>query len=84
MRLLRFRDQAVVLFYMLAPALALVESFPTPEPLTFSPIQRRQTQCPANYFSCEDEGPEFAGVCCGRGTICSLDGSGQAACCPTG
>ncbi|KAI1375564.1 hypothetical protein F4677DRAFT_110779 [Hypoxylon crocopeplum] len=49
----------------------------------FSPVQRRQIDCPDNYFSCEDYGAAFAGTCCENGQLCALDAHSQAACCPT-
>ena len=51
--------------------------------LDFFPIQRRAVTCPANYFSCEDQGAQFEGACCENGQTCSLDAHQSAACCPT-
>ncbi|KAI1421631.1 hypothetical protein F5Y12DRAFT_718236 [Xylaria sp. FL1777] len=51
--------------------------------LDFFPIHRRDVTCPANYFSCEDKGVQFAGACCQNGQTCSLDAHQSAACCPT-
>ncbi|KAI0387302.1 hypothetical protein F5Y04DRAFT_239898 [Hypomontagnella monticulosa] len=49
----------------------------------YSPVQRRQLDCPDDYFSCEDRGPVFAGTCCQNGQLCALDAHSQAACCPS-
>ncbi|KAI1503205.1 hypothetical protein F5X99DRAFT_118125 [Biscogniauxia marginata] len=49
----------------------------------YSAVQKRQLDCPDNYFSCEDRGAAFAGTCCENGQLCSLDAQEQAACCPT-
>ncbi|KAI0534012.1 hypothetical protein GGR58DRAFT_484330 [Xylaria digitata] len=51
--------------------------------LDFFPIHRREITCPANYFSCEDQGAQFQGACCENGQTCSLDAHQSAACCPT-
>ncbi|KAH9887811.1 hypothetical protein F4778DRAFT_420956 [Xylariomycetidae sp. FL2044] len=51
--------------------------------LDFSAIQKRQDQCPADYFSCDDQGAVFAGTCCQDGQVCGLDAHSSAACCPT-
>ncbi|KAI0100651.1 hypothetical protein GGR51DRAFT_532066 [Nemania sp. FL0031] len=51
--------------------------------LDFFPIQQREVVCPANYFSCEDQGTQFNGACCENGQVCSLDAQQSAACCPT-
>ncbi|KAI0967087.1 hypothetical protein F4678DRAFT_258831 [Xylaria arbuscula] len=50
--------------------------------LGFFPMLQREVTCPANYFSCEDDGPQFAGACCENGQTCSLDAQQNAACCP--
>ncbi|KAI5862681.1 hypothetical protein GGS23DRAFT_87754 [Durotheca rogersii] len=62
---------------------AVVDPLGYTELANFSPVQRRQLNCPAGYFSCEDRGPAFAGTCCGNGQLCALDAQDQAACCPT-
>ncbi|KXJ89222.1 hypothetical protein Micbo1qcDRAFT_235539 [Microdochium bolleyi] len=49
----------------------------------FLPLQRA-VSCPGGYFSCEDRGSAFLGVCCRNGQQCALDGNNQAACCPQG
>ncbi|KAI4870467.1 hypothetical protein F4820DRAFT_257410 [Hypoxylon rubiginosum] len=49
----------------------------------YSPVQKRQIDCPDNYFSCEQYGAAFAGTCCENGQLCALDAHNQAACCPT-
>ncbi|KAI0553507.1 hypothetical protein F4679DRAFT_531635 [Xylaria curta] len=51
--------------------------------LDFFPILQRDVICPANYFSCENQGPQFQGACCENGQTCSLDAHQSAACCPT-
>ncbi|KAI8629119.1 hypothetical protein F5Y19DRAFT_475678 [Xylariaceae sp. FL1651] len=51
--------------------------------LDFFPIHRRDVMCPANYFSCENQGEQFVGTCCENGQVCSLDAHQSAACCPT-
>ncbi|KAI1365612.1 hypothetical protein F5Y08DRAFT_172623 [Xylaria arbuscula] len=51
--------------------------------LDFFPIHQRDVTCPANYFSCEDQGTQFEGACCENGQTCSLDAQQSAACCPT-
>jgi len=53
------------------------------EALDFSPIlHQREVSCPADYFSCEDQGEQFVGACCENGQTCSLDAQQNAACCP--
>ncbi|KAI1638167.1 hypothetical protein F4809DRAFT_272401 [Biscogniauxia mediterranea] len=49
----------------------------------YSAVQRRALDCPADYFSCEDQGAAFANTCCENGQLCSLDAQQQPACCPT-
>ncbi|KAI2616564.1 hypothetical protein GGR54DRAFT_231340 [Hypoxylon sp. NC1633] len=79
--------QYVALLSIAATAYALADPIVNPlEYGTFedySPVQRRQVNCPANYFSCEDRGAVFAGTCCQNGQMCALDAHSQAACCPT-
>lgn len=85
MRLNPYRH--VALFSIAATALALADPIVNPlEYGTFedySPVHRRQIDCPDNYFSCEDRGAAFAGTCCEDGQLCALDAHSQAACCPT-
>ncbi|KAK4155371.1 hypothetical protein C8A00DRAFT_13574 [Chaetomidium leptoderma] len=50
---------------------------------TAAPVAKRQA-CLANFFSCEDHGDAFNGVCCQNGQICSLDAGNNPACCPSG
>lgn len=51
--------------------------------IEFAPLQRA-VSCPGGFFSCEDRGSAFIGVCCRNGQQCALDGNNQAACCPQG
>ncbi|KAI1814643.1 hypothetical protein GGS20DRAFT_547815 [Poronia punctata] len=60
----------------------LVDPLGYSDALEFFPIHRRDVTCPANYFSCEDRGEQFAGACCENGQKCSLDAHQSAACCP--
>lgn len=80
---LRLHSYAVLLS-MVVPTLALAEFLSPLDYSAYSPIQARDVDCPSNFFSCEDEGSEFAGTCCAKGTECSLDGNNQVACCPSG
>lgn len=73
-----------MLLAMLAPTLALAELLSPLRYSDFSQIQGRAQSCPGNFFSCESEGSAFAGTCCAEGTLCTLDGDNQAACCPSG
>ncbi|KAI0151948.1 hypothetical protein F4776DRAFT_658883 [Hypoxylon sp. NC0597] len=77
----------VALFSIAAPILTLADPIVNPlEYGTFedySPVQKRDITCPANYFSCEDRGAAFQGTCCENGQLCALDAHSQAACCPT-
>lgn len=81
----RLRSHAVLgLFAIISPTLTMA-GFPSPlDYSAYSPIQARDVSCPANFFSCEDQGSAFAGTCCATGTKCSLDKSNQVACCPSG
>ncbi|KAH7026348.1 uncharacterized protein B0I36DRAFT_249062 [Microdochium trichocladiopsis] len=68
------------------PAQALADPQPTlafTNFVEFAPLQRA-VSCPGGYFSCEDRGSAFLGVCCRNGQLCALDGNNQAACCPQG
>ncbi|KAL7628256.1 hypothetical protein AAE478_002455 [Parahypoxylon ruwenzoriense] len=77
------------LFFSIAAASVPVLADSIVDPLeyaefsNYSPVQRRQLDCPNDYFSCEDRGPAFAGTCCENGQLCALDAHQQAACCPT-
>ncbi|KAI1339568.1 hypothetical protein F5Y15DRAFT_76803 [Xylariaceae sp. FL0016] len=51
--------------------------------LRYNPIFKRDVTCPADYFSCEDQGAIFDGTCCENGQICAVDAHSSAACCPT-
>ncbi|OTA54323.1 hypothetical protein K449DRAFT_469520 [Hypoxylon sp. EC38] len=77
----------VALFSIAAPILTLADPILNPLEYSsfedYSPVQRRDITCPANYFSCEDRGAAFQGTCCENGQLCSLDAHSQAACCPT-
>ncbi|KAI1431989.1 hypothetical protein GGR50DRAFT_26337 [Xylaria sp. CBS 124048] len=59
------------------------------DPLGFSDVQhffpshQKGLVCPADFFSCENKGAQFAGTCCQNGQVCSLDAQQSAACCPT-
>ncbi|KAI1175399.1 hypothetical protein F4777DRAFT_332475 [Nemania sp. FL0916] len=98
MRLRRCRPAAVMPFFSVATALSTMPTVtPTAtlalanavDPLGYSgvrdffPIEQRAVVCPADYFSCEDKGPQFKGACCETGQVCSLDAYQSAACCPT-
>ncbi|KAI1824222.1 hypothetical protein F4861DRAFT_507187 [Xylaria intraflava] len=61
----------------------LVDPLGYSEVVHFFPSQQKDLICPADYFSCEDKGPQFAGACCENGQVCSLDSQQSAACCPT-
>ena len=59
---------------------------PTLAPLTpeyGAMLAARQNTCPV---SCNTDqlGDEFDGLCCQPGQVCSVDASGDPACCPTG
>ncbi|CAK7242446.1 MAG: hypothetical protein STHCBS139747_003939 [Sporothrix thermara] len=41
-------------------------------------------QCPANYYSCANQGSDFDGICCPYDQVCSLAENGRPACCPSG
>ncbi|KAI1764053.1 hypothetical protein GGR53DRAFT_337678 [Hypoxylon sp. FL1150] len=79
--------QYVALFSIAATNFALAD--PIVNPLQYgafedySPVQKREIDCPSNYFSCEDDGAAFAGTCCENGQMCALDAYSSAACCPT-
>ncbi|KAK0733350.1 hypothetical protein B0T26DRAFT_669766 [Lasiosphaeria miniovina] len=45
---------------------------------------KRQQGCIANFYSCANQGPAFASVCCQNGQSCQLDASNNPACCPGG
>ncbi|KAI1476176.1 hypothetical protein F4774DRAFT_394404 [Daldinia eschscholtzii] len=85
MRLTPCRHAA--LLSIAATGLALADSIVNPLAYgafeDFSPVQRREIDCPNNFFSCEDRGPVFEGTCCENGQLCALDAYSSAACCPT-
>ncbi|KAI3332473.1 hypothetical protein HD806DRAFT_196309 [Xylariaceae sp. AK1471] len=90
MRLRHCRQIKATLFSTVIASLTIHPTLANPadalgysEALDFFPALQRNVICPANYFSCEDRGAQFAGTCCENGQVCSLDAYQSAACCPT-
>jgi hypothetical protein len=55
--------------------------------LSYAGVEARveaRDSCPANYFSCADQGSAFTGICCMTGQTCALDSTNSPACCPSG
>ncbi|KAI1868652.1 uncharacterized protein JN550_006227 [Neoarthrinium moseri] len=69
---------------LLASALTSLTAANYVPPVNYAAVERRDTTCPANYFSCESQGSVFAGVCCVNGQACALDSGNNPACCPFG
>ena len=66
---------------LLAIVASLAEAQQYISPLHYAAIEKRQG-CPADFFSCEDQGSVFQGTCCQTGQTCALDQDNEAACCP--
>ncbi|CAJ2513455.1 Uu.00g015740.m01.CDS01 [Anthostomella pinea] len=62
--------QQAALFSIAASTLSLADPI---NPLlysdfsNYSPIHRRELECPADFFSCENQGAVFKGTCCENG-----------------